>query len=205
MASFRKKLQRLFGRSGPGGSQSRPFMDPEEAKRQGYHVTPGGLQWSPAARRAVDKSKWKPCHACGRLIPIKEDWVTRIVEVRTGGQRTYDPDGTVIEEGVTYPIEKSEKAGTWTYVCSFCNHCHVGTGSNDRDIRIQTTCHECGTELGNAYQCPKCSFPRAWMNVQCPYCGNRQPVDAPHWVGLCDMFVLECVKCECVFSSFCIC
>jgi hypothetical protein len=181
------------------------FMDPEEAKRQGYHVTPGGLQWSPAPQRPVDKSRWKPCHACGLLIPVVKDWVTRITEIRTAGQRTWDPDGTVIEEGVIHPITTAETAGTWTYVCPFCGHCHVGTPSDSPDIRAQAACHECGTDLGTGFQCPKCSFPRGWMTVQCPYCGNRQPVYAPHWVVHCDAFTLECVECECVFNSLCIC
>src|SRR5262249_22708244 len=156
------------------------FMDLEETKRQGYRVTPGGLQWSPAPRQPVDKSRWKPCHACGRLIPVVEDWVTRIVEVRTASQRDFE--GTAIEEGMTYPIEAVERAGTSTYVCPFCGHCHVGTPTDSLDIRAQTACHECGSDLGASFQCPKCSFPRGWMTVQCPYCGNRQPVNAPHWV-----------------------
>jgi hypothetical protein len=205
MAFFRKMLQRLFGRSGPRGSQSGQFMDPEEAKRLGYEATPGGLQWLPGPRQPVDKSRWKPCHACDRLIPVVEDWVTRIAEVRTAGQRTSDPDGTVIDEGVSHPIETVERAGTWTYVCPFCGHCHVGTPGDSPVLRAQKACHECGTDLGTAFQCPKCSFPRGWMTVPCPYCGNRQPVNAPHWVVHCDVFLLECVKCECVFSSLCIC
>ena len=101
---------------------SEQFMDPEEAKKQGHHPTPGGLQWSPAPRQPVDKSRWKPCHACGRLIPVVEDWVTRIVEVRTAGQRTTDPDGTVIEAGISHLVESVERAGTWTYVCPYCGH-----------------------------------------------------------------------------------
>ena len=149
---------------------SEPFMDAEEAMRQGYNVTPGGLQWSQVPRQAVDKSRWKPCHACGRLIPVVRD-----------------------------------SAGTWTYVCPFCGDGHVGTPSDHPDARAQATCHECGTDLDAASQCPKCSFPRGWMTVQCPYCGNRQPVSAPHWVVHCDMFTLECVKCECIFISLCIC
>jgi hypothetical protein len=184
---------------------SEHFIDPEEAKRQGYHVTPGGLQWSPVPRRPVDKSNWKPCCACGRLIPVVWDWVTRRVEVQTGGQRTTDPDGTVIEDGISHPVESVERATTWTYVCPFCGHCQVGTPGDTLDLRAQSTCHECGTALGTAFQCPKCSFPRGWMTVQCPHCGNRQPVDAPHWVVRCDLFTLECVKCEYVFNSFCIC
>src|SRR5262245_23662683 len=125
------------------------------------------------------------------MIPVVRDQVTRVVEVRTAGQRTYDPDGTIIEEGVTYPIYTTESTGTWTYVCPFCGHAHVGTPSDQADFQSQATCHECGTDLDAFSQCPKCLFPRGWMTVQCPYCSNRQPVFAPHWVAHCDMFTLE--------------
>jgi hypothetical protein len=170
MVFFRKLFQRFFGRSGPRGSPSGQFMHSEEAKRLGYDATPVGLQWSPGPRRPVEKSKWKPCHACGRLIPVE-----------------------------------TERADTWTYVCPFCGHGHVGTPRDHPDVRAQARCHECGTDLDAAAQCPKCSFPRGWMTVQCPYCSNRQPVYAPHWVVHCDMFTLECVKCESTFASLCIC
>jgi hypothetical protein len=178
---------------------SEEFMDADEAKRQGYHVTPGGLQWSPVPRQPVDKSRWKPCHACGRLTPVVEDWVTRIVEAPTACQPASSPDGRA------HPIESGERAGTWTYVCPFCGHCHGGTPGDSAALREQRACHECGTDLGIAFKCPKCSFPRGWMTVPCPYCGNRQPVHVPHWVVHCDMFTLECVKCECLFISLCIC
>jgi hypothetical protein len=95
--------------------------------------------------------------ACCRRLPRKPMVSgTRLVEIRTAGQRTSDPDGTVIEEGVTYLIEIAESAGTWSYVCPFCCHCHVGTASDCSDIRAQMNCHECDTELGAANQCPKC-------------------------------------------------
>jgi hypothetical protein len=184
---------------------SEQFIDREAAKRQGYHLTPVGLQWSPAPRQRVDKSRWKPCQACGRLIPVVEDWVTSVANVRTAGQRATASDGTVIEPGVWHPVEAVERAGTWTYVCPFCRHCQVGTPGDSSDLRAQTACHECGTDLGTAFQCPKCSFPRGWMTVQCPHCGNRQPVNAPHWVEHCDMFALECIKSEYIFISLCIC
>src|SRR5262249_50407422 len=88
----------------PGGGRvtSEQLMDPEEAIQRGYHVTPGGQQWSPNSKQPVDKSRWKPCRACSRLIPVVEDRITRLQEVRTAGQRTSDPDGTAIEEGVSY-------------------------------------------------------------------------------------------------------
>ena len=105
-----------------------------------------------------------------------------------------DPDGIRVE------------VDTWTYVCSFCSHCEVGTPEDwNEDIRAQTRCHNCGTDLGSAYQCPECRFPRGWMDVNCPYCGNLQPVYAPHWVAHCDYFRLECVRCESLFMSACIC
>lgn len=184
---------------------SEPLLDPEEAKRRGLQLTPGGFQWSPGVRLPVNKSGWKPCHACGRVIPVVEDYVTRVSEVRTGGQRTSDPNGTVIEDGVSYAVRTVERTGTSTYVCPSCGQCQVGTPGDSRDLRAQKTCHECGTDLGAAFQCPRCSFPRGWMTVTCPHCDSRQPVNAPHWVVGCDLFTLECVRCECVFSSLCIC
>ncbi len=184
--------------------QSVPFMDPEETRQQGYHVTPGHLQWSPPSRHPVDKSDWKPCHACGRLIPVVQDRVTRIIDVQAADQGTSDTGRAVKKEGI-HPTQAVERAGTCRYVCPFCGHCHVGTPDDSQDTRAQTACHQCGTDLGASFQCPKCSFPRGWMIVQCPYCSNRQPVHAPHWVVGCDMFTLQCVSCESTFDSFCIC
>jgi ribosomal protein L37E len=160
---------------------SKPFVDPEET-RLGYHFTSGGLrQWSPCSRRRADKTQWQTCHCCGRLVPAVEDWLSQ-----SGGA--------------------VRRAGTWTYVCPYCNHCHVGTPDwGNADVRNQKKCHECGTELSDAYQCPKCGFPRGWMRVDCPYCDHRQPVNVPHWVEGCDTFRLECVQCESIFDSFCIC
>jgi hypothetical protein len=75
----------------------------------------------------------------------------------------------------------------------------------DVDAKTQQQCHECGTGLRDAYQCPQCGFPRGWVRVACPDCGYKQPVWAPHWVVHCDMFTLECVRCESVFHSLCLC
>jgi hypothetical protein len=148
-------------------------------QRHKYHELPSTYQ-SPTAPRPVEKSKWQRCESCGRSIPAEVDYL-----FRSDGFR--------------------EEAGTWTYVCPFCSHCHVGTPLDRQEIREQTHCHECGTELGDAYQCPACNFPRGWMRVACPYCGNKQPVYAPHWVIRCDAFKLECVRCESAFWSLCIC
>ena len=109
----------------------------------------------------VNKANWKPCESCGRNIPVDVDWLS-------------NEDGKCVE------------TGTWTYVCPFCAHSHVGTPQRGRDIEAQRTCHECGAELGEHYQCPNCSLPRGWKRVDCPLCGNRQPVFMPHWVDWCD-------------------
>ena len=154
------------------------FSSPQH--RSTYYELPGTRQWSPGAIERVDKTKWKRCEACERSIPVDHDGLT-------------GADGFLVD------------AGTWTYICPFCSHCHVGTPVWNQDTKRQQTCHECGTELAEHYQCPQCSFPRGWMRVNCPYCGNRQPVCAPHWVAHCDLFSLECVRCEKVFYSLCIC
>lgn len=145
-----------------------------------YDELPGSRQWSPNRPDPVDPSRWRPCAGCHRLIPMDKDF-----------RRT---QGASIEF-----------AGTHTYVCPFCGYCHVGTPSSHPDTLKQVRCHECSSELGTADACPKCSFPRGWMRVNCPHCGNRQPVSVPHWVDHCDMFHLECVQCGFVFDSFCIC
>ena len=180
-------------------------MDPDEAKRRGYCATPGGQQWCPGPRRAVDKSRWKPCDVCGRLIPVVADGRISPYTCLILRPRTSDRDGTSSDAGGWRSGRSGKRGRTWTYVCPYCGHCHVGTPNDTYHILDQTACHDCGTDLGDAYQCPKCSFPRGWMTVQCPFCGNRQPVEAPHWVVGCDTFHLECVKCESVFDSFCIC
>jgi len=145
-----------------------------------YHRLPGTLQWNPRARQPVDKAAWKSCENCRRSIPVVVDFV-----------RTAD--------------DRIEKGSTCTYVCPFCSHCHVGASPRPEEFQKQQTCHECGSALGEFYQCPQCQFPRGWMRVDCPYCKNRQPVLAPHWVDLCDTYRLECVQCESVFLSLCIC
>lgn len=145
----------------------------------GYQELPGSYQWSPWPLQRVDKTRWKPCHRCGRAIPVSTHSLT------------LDP--------------QSDNSGIWTYVCPFCSHCHVGVPKWNEDTRSQRECHECGEALGEAYQCPNCAFPRGWMKVSCPNCNNRQPVCVPHWVVGCDLFWLECVHCEVVTVSLCIC
>ena len=178
MSIIRKFLDKLSGRGGDPVTVAQPLDG--RARPAGYFHLPGTLQWSPEPKEPVDKTKWKPCKNCGRAVPVELDWL------------------------VTQAGELAE-TGTWTYVCPFCSHCHVGTPFWSPDAKEQKACHECGTALGEHYQCPKCSFPRGWMRVACPHCKNQQPVQAPHWVHSCDAFRLECVRCESVFHSLCIC
>ena len=124
----------------------------------------------------ANKASWQLCEACRRSIPV-----------------TNHQPGTPAE-----PLR-------FTYVCPYCSHCHVGKELRDEEIKAQVVCHECGTALGGAYQCPRCSFPRGWLRMTCPYCEHRQPVFAPHWVNECDMFVLECVRCKSVSGNRCWC
>lgn len=175
---IRKLFDILYGvaREGPANLRHSPADTPE---RDGYYKLPATRQWSPGPRNSVDKTEWEPCEGCGRSIPVEFD---RII---AGGE--------------------IKETGTVTYVCPFCSHCHVGSEFWHPDIKQQELCHECGAKLGDVYQCPSCSFPRGWMRVDCPYCKNRQPVLAPHWVAHCDTFRMECVRCERVFDSLCIC
>jgi len=144
-----------------------------------YDILPGSLQ-SHTPRRPVDAATWQACEECGKPTPVVYDF-------------RLTPDGHL------------EETGTFTYVCAHCSHSHVGTPRWSDDEKRQKRCHECETELGDSYQCPRCHFPRGWMRVRCPRCSNEQPVHAPHWVVGCDMFHLECVKCENAFDSLCIC
>jgi DNA-directed RNA polymerase subunit RPC12/RpoP len=144
-----------------------------------YSKLPGSLQ-SPTPRRPVDKDAWRECEKCREPTPIVAD--SRLT-----------PDGHF------------EQTGTFTYVCAHCSHVHVGTPRWSDDEKRQKRCHECDAELGDSYQCPECSFPRAWMRVTCPRCSHRQAVYVPHWVVHCDMFHLECIACENSFDSLCIC
>ncbi len=151
----------------------------DDLRNEGYDRLPATWQ-SPSLPRSVNKACWHECQQCGCPTPVQADWQPQ-------------PDGTVA------------KTGTSTYVCAHCDHCHVGTPRWSEDAMAQQHCHNCGTALEDAYQCPKCSYPRGWMRVQCPSCSHLQPVYAPHWVVHCDAFHLECVKCENAFDSLCIC
>jgi hypothetical protein len=152
----------------------------KEWREHGYHQLPSTLQ-SATRRESVDKGNWQICGGCGRQVPVVEDW-----SMQANGTRS--------------------KIGTYTYVCPFCDHSHVGTEQQwNQDLSAQVACHSCGTRLRDAYQCPQCQYPRGWMRVNCPYCGNEQPVFAPHFVLGCDMFTLECVHCESRFISLCVC
>ena len=157
--------------------EASPAHDPEEKH---WHRLPGSRQWSPGVPRPVNKAAWQSCAGCGRSIPVMKDWL-----VGADGQ--------------------PQRTGTWSAVCPFCAQCQVGTPGDDPSDQRQKTCHECGTNLGDKFQCPQCSFPRGWMRVKCPSCQKPHPVLAPHWVDGCDTFRLECAHCETVFVSLCIC
>jgi hypothetical protein len=174
-----KLAERLFGPANSLATCGKDACGAEARTDQGYVSLPGSRQWSPGAPKPVNEENWISCHHCGRKIPGAMDWT--------------------IEEG------RQKHFGTWTYVCPLCEASHVGTPIWSEDCTAQQTCHECGAELGQSFQCPKCSFPRGWMRVDCPTCKKRHPVFAPHWVARCDLFHLECVHCKSQFVSLCIC
>lgn len=179
MNLLRKLLNKCFRESRRLSLGVEP-VDADTPEAQRYDAFPGSRQWSPGPRMAVDKATWKPCEGCGRHMPVALDWL-----IDAKGQ----PQDT----------------GTWTGVCPFCGRCQVGIPTWFPGANRQVKCHECGTSLGESYQCPNCSFPRGWMRVNCPHCGKPHPVLAPHWVDCCDTFRLECAHCEEVFMSLCIC
>lgn len=180
MSLLRKFLDGIL-RVSPGiPTENSDASEENHVVEKKYHQLPGSRQWSPSSPVAVNKDGWKPCGCCGRNIPVVPD-----VSVGADGQ--------------------PKLTGTWSAVCPFCDRCQVGTPAIHPSDQRQQTCHECGVQLGEKNQCPDCSFPRGWMRVNCPYCGKRHPVLAPHWVDYCDTFRLECVHCESVFISLCIC
>lgn len=127
----------------------------------------------------VDKDSWQPCQFCGQLIPVVRDYY--------------------FDEGVL------QERDTVTYVCPHCLQTHVGTQLATEEILSQRTCHECNTPLGDAYQCPRCQFPRGWATAQCPHCDNKQPTYHPHLAVACNLHTLDCVKCGRRHTSACIC
>ena len=152
----------------------------KELEERGYHHLPATFQ-SPTLGQPIDKGKWQTCSGCGRQIPVVDDLAMQ-------------SDGSL------------STPRTFTYVCPFCSHCHVGTRMRwNKALVAQKACHSCGTGLSKDYQCSKCGYPRGWMRVSCPFCGNEQPVFAAHFVAGCDLFTLECVECESRFESLCIC
>src|SRR5262245_55195217 len=130
-------------------------------KKRDYHRLLSTFQ-SATRSRPVDRSGWHSCERCGQATPVAKD-------------RVVTSEGTI------------QQLDTVTYVCAHCGHCHVGQPLTDVDTTSQVTCHECHTDLGGAYQCPNCHFPRGWMSVACPHCGHRQPIHVPHWVVGCDL------------------
>ena len=143
MSVIRKLFDKVFGR---GVALVRPLE--AAAEPASYFQLPCSRQWAPGSRKSIDRTTWKPCESCGRAVPVELD-------------RVITADGRI------------EEPGTWTYVCPFCSHCHLGApgwpGRNTGTFgRRQEICHECGSKLGGGFQCPKCSFPRGWMRVDLP-------------------------------------
>jgi hypothetical protein len=131
---------------------------------------------SPSAGSPVHRSRWQPCHACARPIPV----------VMHLGSRVAPP--TVV-----------------TAISYVCPHCHATQLGRDLSGDPYDTCHVCEATLGDALACPGCGILRYWTVVACPRCGARQPVKALHLGSGCDVFTLECVACEQIFYSLCIC
>ena len=150
-----------------------------EMQNQNYVRMPGTWQW-PKSSQPVDKSHWRECTVCGCHTPAIEGWERQ-------------DDGSIVRNG------------TCTYVCAFCDHSHVGVPDWSEYAKRQNRCYRCDSEIGVAFQCPECQYPRGWMRVQCPSCSNTQPTFVPHWEVHCDMCRFECVQCKNAFDSLCIC
>lgn len=153
-------------------------------RRHGRLPTDRGEEGSPRDNghtpgEPVDKDSWQPCQFCGKSTPVVRDHY--------------------FDEGVL------RERDTVTYVCPHCRQSHVGTQVTDEAIVSQRACHECNTPLGDAYQCPRCQFPRGWATAQCPYCDNKQPAYHPHLTIACNLHTLDCVKCGRRHVSACIC
>lgn len=140
----------------------------------------GGL----TPRKATDTTDWAWCERCLGQIPVVRDLVLDHEHVGSQALR---------------------RTGTFTYVCPLCGHVHVGTPQDWGDVLRQERCFACRTPLGNAWQCPRCQYPRGWVKSQCYVCESMQPVFAPHLVASCDVYTLDCVVCGNRYVSYCIC
>jgi hypothetical protein len=96
-----------------------------------------------------------------------------------------------------------DRLGTWSYVCPHCAATQIG--SLETDVDAQDACHACRAALGDLPACASCGMLRGWAVVRCPRCGHGQAVCTPHLASMCDVFRLQCVRCEIVTRSLCIC
>lgn len=144
-----------------------------------YDVMPVTLQWRPAEAEAeyADKAQWRPCHSCAQAIPMRRDRVERGAELR--------------------------ELDTWSYVCPFCAATQLGSADNSVDA--QSACHGCAAALDDGPACAACGLLRGWAAARCPRCRHRQIVCMPHLATMCDAYKLQCVSCEIVTYSLCIC
>jgi hypothetical protein len=148
-------------------------------------ATPARADYRPAP---VDKSSWHPCHACGVPIPVDVDY--RYKQSYVGERRSH----TIIP------------TGTVTYVCPHCCATQVGAERlYDAFNTPQTQCHVCEHPLGDSLACPNCGMLQYWTVVGCTTCGAKQAVHVPHLTDSCDVYTLQCVACETVYCSLCIC
>jgi hypothetical protein len=186
----------------------------------GYDRLITSLQ-SAMPREPVDKSSWRPCHACGAEIPVL---AARGESPRVASRRDFRRG-----RGAETPLyrayckfrrhrpRRKDQArrredfhhgllGSFTYVCPRCCATQVGTPPrHDPYDPPQTQCHVCEHELGDSPACPSCGMLRSWTVVGCPTCGAKQAVEVPHLTSMCDLFVLDCVACETRYCSLCIC
>ena len=150
---------------------------PREAP-PGYDAMPLTHQWPQWSGAPVDKSTWRACHACGCSIPVRRDRIDQ------RGKRQY--------------LE------TYSYVCPACHATHRGSVHDGVDRQQQ--CHGCKAPLGDHGEpCAACGLLRGWAVERCRHCGHHQAVCMPHLASMCDVFLLECYRCEQVTESSCIC
>lgn len=143
-----------------------------------YQAMPFTLQWSPGLDgERADLSRWSPCHGCGHAIPARRDRVEAGAELR--------------------------ELDTCSYVCPHCDATQLGSAENSVDRQV--TCHGCDGALDGGAACGGCGMLRGWAVGRCRECGHHQAVCMPHLASMCDAFKLECVRCEAVTVSLCIC